>query len=293
MTHFREGFVDVNGVKLYYRVAGEGAPMKLIGLHGGPGGSCDYLSPLLQLSERVGVEVLLYDQFGCGRSSDPPSDSCYTVEYAVEEVEGVRRALYRDEKIFLLGHSYGGLLAIAYALKYQRNLRGLIVSSGLSSVPLTVKEMRRLINEMPERTRRVIEKYEATGEFTHPEYLKAVDEFYRKHLLRLPEMPLDVAKTMEYLQKRRVYSIMNGPNEFTITGTIRDWDQTSRLGEIKVPTLITVGRYDEVTPTVAEVIHRGIPNSTLKVFDNSSHTAMWEETEKYLNTILDFITHVG
>ncbi|MEM0120430.1 MAG: proline iminopeptidase-family hydrolase [Thermoprotei archaeon] len=292
MTSYREGYVDVMGVKLYFRVSGEGGKTKLICLHGGPGGSCDYLSPLLRLSES-GLEVLLYDQFGCGRSSDPANDSCYTVEYGVEEVEGVRKAFYGDEKVVLLGHSYGGLLAIAYALNYQHNLKALIVSSGLSSVPLTVIEMRRLISEMPPQLRDAIEKHEARGEFTHPEYLRAVDEFYKKHLLRLPETPPDVARTMEFLQKRRVYSVMNGPNEFTIIGTIRDWDVTSRLGEIRVPTLITVGKYDEVTPNVAEVIHSGIPNSKLKLFENSSHMAMWEEPEEYLNTIKKFIEEIG
>lgn len=290
MANYTEGYVLVNGIRLYYRLAGQGGFAKLICLHGGPGGSCDYLSPLFRLAER-GVEVLMYDQFGCGRSEDPP-ESCYTVEYGVEEVEGVRRAFYGERKVFVLGHSYGGMLAIAYALKYQHNLEGLIVSSGLSSVPLTVKEMRRLISELPEEVRKTIERYEALGDYKNPEYLKAVEEFYRRHLIRLPKIPEDVAKTMEFLEKRKVYRIMNGPNEFTIIGTIRDWDVTHRLGEIRVPTLITVGRYDEVTPTVAEVIHKGIPGSRLKLFENSSHMAMWEEPEEYINTVYEFIKSV-
>lgn len=288
MVGYREGYVEVNHIKLYYRLAGVGGFAKLICLHGGPGGSCDYLSPLLRLADR-GVEVLMYDQFGCGRSEDTPDESYYTVEYAVEEVEGVRRTFYGNQKVVLLGHSYGGMLAIAYALKYQRNLEGLIVSSGLSSVPLTVREMRRLIAELPENIRSAIERYEAAGDYTNPEYQRAVQEFYRRHLLRLPQMPEDVQKTMEFLEKRKVYRIMNGPNEFTIIGTIRDWDVTHRLGEIRVPTLVTVGRYDEVTPLVAETIHRGIPNSRLKLFENSSHMAMWEEPEEYLNTVFEFI----
>jgi len=275
------------GLKIYYKRVGDG-DKKLVTLHGGPGASHDYLSPLAKLGDR-GITVLFYDQFGCGRSDEPSDLSLFTVDYGVEEVEEVRKAAFGDEKIYLLGHSYGGLLALAYALKYQANLKGLIVSSGLSSVPYTVKEMNRLKAELPVQVQSTLDKYESLQDFTNPEYLKAVDQFYKKHLLRLENMPEDVKRSLDYTAKRKVYGYMNGPNEFTITGVIKDWDRTKDLSVIKVPTLVTVGRYDEVTPNVAKLIHRNISNSILKVFENSSHMAMWEEPKEYLDTIEKFI----
>jgi proline iminopeptidase len=282
-----EGYYNIMGLKIYYKRVGDG-PKKLLTLHGGPGMSHDYLLPLAKLSDH-GVTVLFYDQFGCGRSDEPDDPSKFTVEYAVEEVEAVRRAAFGDEKVYLYGSSYGGMLALAYALKYQDNLRALIVSGGLSSVPLTVKEMNRLKSELPPDVRATLEKYERLGEYDNPEYLKAVDVFYHRHLLRLDKWPEEVLRTLEYGAKRNVYRIMNGPNEFTITGTIRDFDITDKLHVIRVPTLITVGEFDEVTPNVARVIHEGIKSSVLKVFEGASHLTMWEKPEEYLDTLREFI----
>lgn len=290
--NFKEGFFDIYGIKIYYKIFNaDKAYANLITLHGGPGGTHDYLLPLAELSNR-GINVLFYDQFGCGRSEEPDV-SKFTVEYAVEEVEKVREQAFGSSKVFLLGHSYGGMLALAYALKYQSNLKGLIVSSGLSSVPLTVQEMRRLIERLPRKYKEAIKKYEAINDFNNPEYLEAVNYFYRKHLFRTDEYPEEVKRTFEYLAKRRVYSIMNGPNEFTIVGTIKDFDVTDQLNKITIPTLITVGRYDEVTPRVAKVIHKGIKGSKLVILKNSSHMCMWEEKDTYLKIVEDFIKEIS
>jgi proline iminopeptidase len=278
-------FVTVNGFKLFYRVFGNGENI-LLCLHGGPGAMHDYLLPLGELGDDR-VKVVLYDQLGCGKSERPREKSHYTIEYGVEEVEGVRQAL-KLGKINLFGNSYGGALALQYALKYQRNIKKLIISSGLASVRETVAEMRRLKTLLPKEVQDTLAKYEATEDYQNPEYLKAVDVFYRNFLCRLPEWPEELARTMNGLSTD-VYWTMNGPNEFTITGNLRDWDITARLPEIHVPTLITVGRYDEVTPRVAETIHRGIPGSKLVLFENSAHVAMLEERERYLNTVREFI----
>ncbi|WP_338599072.1 proline iminopeptidase-family hydrolase [Sulfolobus tengchongensis] len=292
MINIEEGYRNILGIRIYYKMyKASNSNKNLITLHGGPGGSHDYLIPLAELAN-YGINVLFYDQFGCGRSDDPKDPSEYTIERGVEELEELRKQIFGNEKVVILGHSYGGALAIAYALKYQQNLRGLIISSGLSSVPYTVKEMRRLIDELPEKYRNAIKKYESLGDFRNPEYLEAVKFFYSKHLLRLEEMPEPVRRTFEFLEKRRTYEIMNGPNEFTIIGTIKDWDVTEQLSKINVPTLITVGRYDEVTPNVAELIHKNVKGSKLVIFENSSHMAMWEEKDKYLKVVRDFIDEV-
>jgi len=281
-----EGYLDI-GIKVYYKVIEPDViKAKLLTLHGGPDASHDYLLPLKDLAN-WGIQVFFYDQPGCGRSDEMPIDlRNVTIDYVVEDVERVRRKLFNDdEKIFLYGSSYGGFLALAYATKYQKYLKGLIISGGLASVPLTVQEMHRLINELPEKYKNLI----LNNEFDNPEYQKAVEEFYRRHLLRLDKYPDEVLISLKYAEQRNVYKILNGPNEFTITGVIKDWDITDEISIIQIPTLITVGEYDEVTPKVAEEVHKRIKNSKLVIFKNCSHITMWEDRENYNRTIAEFI----
>ncbi len=284
-----EGYVSINGIRIFYRrYTPAEARGKILCLHGGPGMSHDYLTPLSDLSG-YGYEVILYDQFGCGRSEDLPDYKDYTIDYGVEEAELVRRELAPGDRTFLMGSSYGGALALAYSLKYQHNIRGLIVTGGLASIPLTVKEMWRLIGLLPEWASAAIQKYGEMEEFDNPEYLRGVQEFYRRHLLRMDSIPVDAQKSLDYGNSRNVYRIMNGPNEFTINGTIRDWDISGKISSISVPTLITVGEFDEVTPVVAQQIHHEIKNSKLKVFKGCSHLTMWEDRAGYINELRRFM----
>jgi len=278
-------FMTVNGFRLFYKDFGNGKNA-LLCLHGGPGAMHDYLLPLGELRDDK-IKVVLYDQLGCGKSERPREKSHYNIEYGVEEVEGVRQALNLG-KINLFGNSYGGALALQYALKYQRNISKLIISSGLASVRETVVEMRRLKTLLPKEVQDVYAKYEVAEDYQNPEYLKAVEVFYRNFVCRLPEWPEEFKRTINGISTD-VYWTMNGPNEFTIIGLLKDWDITARLQEIRVPTLITVGKYDEVTPKVAETIHKGIPGSKLVLFENSAHVAMLEERERYLKTLREFI----
>ena len=280
-----QGFVQVLGYRMFYRLFGTPTKGTVLCLHGGPGATHDYLLPLADLAQ-FGFRVVFFDQLGCGRSQRPRGTKLYTVEHNVEEVEGMRRAL-KLGRVHLMGSSYGGALALATALKYQRNLRSLIITSGLASIPLTVHEMWRLVNRLPRAVRNAIHRYDAAGDFQNPQYLRAVDVFYRRYLCRLPVWPHEVVHSLG--QIGIVYQIMNGPNEFTITGRIRDWDVTDQLPRIRLPTLVTVGRYDEVTPRVAEAIHRGIHGSRLVRFEKSSHLAMWEERALYVARVRDFL----
>jgi len=284
-----EGYVKILGFDLFYRTYGRPTKGTILCLHGGPGATHDYLLSLEDLAQ-FGYRVVLIDQLGCGKSARPRGTALYTIAHNVEEVEGVRKALQLG-KVHLMGSSYGGALAIATALKYQRNLRSLVITGGLASVPLTVREMRRLVNRLPPKTRATLAKYEAREDYENPEYLAAVDVFYRRHVCRLPVWPREVTYSFEHLS-RPVYFTMNGPNEFTIIGTIRDWDVTDQLPTIRVPTLVTVGRYDEVTPRVAESIHRGIRGSKLVRFEKSAHLAMWEERSHYIGVVRDFLDRV-
>ncbi len=283
-----EGFARVLGYRLFYRSFGRATKGTVLCLHGGPGASHDYLLPLADLAQ-FGYRVVLFDQLGCGRSQRPRGTALYTIDHHVEEVEGIRRALHLG-RVHLMGSSYGGALVLATALTYPKALRSLVVSSGLASTPLTVREMWRLVNRLPPRVRATIRRHNARGDFRNPEYLKAVDVFYRRHLCRLRVWPHEVVQTMD--NTGLVYRIMNGPNEFTITGRIRDWDVTDRLPEIRLPALVTVGRYDEVTPRVARAIQNGIQGSKLVLFDESSHLAFWEQRPLYIEIVRDFLDGV-
>ena len=283
----QEGTAEIRGYRLYWKAVGEpGSKETAVVLHGGPGGTHDYVIPFADLAQG-GYRVIFYDQLGCGRSDLARNVSEYSIDRDVEDLEMLRRALGL-ERVHLIGSSYGGLLAIAYALAHPAPVHTLVSASGLADVPLTVREMQRLKRELPVPLPEVLERHEAKGEYQHPEYLVAVQEFYRRHLCRLPEWPPELTYTLDHTSLPK-YGTMNGPNEFTITGTIRDYDATARLGEIRIPTLITTGRYDEVTPRVAESIHHGIPGSEFAFFSDSSHTAFWEERPKYLATVLDFL----
>ena len=293
MTEYsvEEGYRNVLGLKIYYkffRASDERATVMT--MHGGPGMSHDYMLPLSDLAQN-GVSVLFYDQFGCGRSDEPDAESKYTISYGVEEAEELRKQIFADRKIFLMGSSYGGALALAYAVKYQSNLRGLIISGGLPSVQFTVSEMFRLIDELDPWARDAIRKYGEMGEFSNEDYKRASELFYKKHFLRLNEYPAEVLKSLEYAEKRNVYRIMNGPDEFTITGTIKDWDITQQLALINIPTLITAGEFDEVTPNVASAIHDNIHGSEMVIFKGCSHLTMWEDREKYNELLRKFINH--
>jgi proline iminopeptidase len=283
--HERKGFVEVLNFKLFYRSFGTGDKV-LLCLHGGPGIPHYYLLPLAKLANE-GYRVILYDQLGVGSSDKPDDLSLFNIERGAEEVEGVRKALDLGD-INLLGSSYGGALALQYALKYQRHIKKMIIASGLSSVSETVSEMNRLKTLLPESTQEVMRKYEAKSAFLHPEYLKAVEVYYHNFLCRLPIWPEEVVQALNEMSVP-VYFTQNGPNEFTIIGTWKGWDITARLPEINVPTLITVGKYDEVTPRVAELIHRGIHGSILKIFEESGHLTMWDEEEKYLQVVKEFL----
>ncbi len=281
-----DGFASVQGFDLFYRQFGEPEKGEVLCLHGGPGSTHDYLLSMADLAER-GYRVTFYDQLGCGRSAVPKDPALVVPEHYVEEVEAFRKEMSLGNP-HIIGSSWGGMLAIAYALKYQRNMTTMTTVGGLHSVPLTVKEMQRMKRGLPKDVQRTMAKYEAAGEYEDPEYQAAVMVFYKKHLCRLEPWPAEVTYSLEHTSKL-VYRIMNGPNEFTIIGNIRYWDVTDRLRTITTPTLVLGGRYDEVSPLVAKEIHRRIRGSELTIFPKSSHLAFWEERDAFMNRVLKFL----
>jgi len=280
-----EGRIAVPGGSVWYESAGQG-PDTLLLLHGGPGASSDYLIPLLDLAGD-GWRVVRYDQLGSRRSDKPDDPSLWQVERFVAEVDAVRAALGLD-RMHLLGQSWGAFLALEYALAHQERLASLTIASGAASTRECLASMNRCREGLPVATQEMMARHEAAGTHDDPEYLAAVDELYRRHLCRTDPWPEVMQESMANMALP-VYTSMWGPNEFTCTGTLLEWDVSPRLGEIRVPTLVTVGRFDEIDPGCAETIHRGIPGSELAVFEESSHSAHLEEPERYMDTLRGFL----
>jgi L-proline amide hydrolase len=259
----KEGFVPFRGFQIWYRTVGdreERGRFPLLALHGGPGATHDYLEPLEAMAA-TGRRVIFYDQLGNGHSDQPHDPSLWTVDLFVEEAGAVRRALGLDH-IHLLGHSWGGMLAMQYALTRPAGLVSLTVASSPARMPQWVAEANRLRAELPPEVQQTFLRHEEAGTTDDPAYQEAVLVFYRRHLCRLDPWPDCVNRTFARLAENpEVYTTMNGPSEFHVIGTIKHWDIVDRLGEIRVPTLVTSGRYDEATPAVAETVHRGISGS--------------------------------
>jgi proline-specific peptidase len=287
-----EGYVPFRGFRVWFKIVGDGeepGKLPLLCLHGGPGAPCDYLQPLEEIAA-TGRRVIFYDQLGCGRSDQPSDPAMWTVPLFVEEVGVVRQALGL-ERLHLLGQSWGGMLAMEYALTQPAGLASLIVASSPASIPQWMDEANRLRVGLPPPVQETLRRHEQAGTYSAPEYQQAAMLFYRRHLCRLDPWPDFFVRSFERI-RQEIYVTMFGPSEFLATGTLKDWDITSRLGEIRVPTLVTSGRYDEATPTVAETVQRGIRGAEWVLFENSSHSAHIEEADRYRRILDRFLCRV-
>ena len=292
----REGrlVVDDAGHEIHYLVYGEGEET-LIGLHGGPGGTHRYLVRLGELAGD-GLQVVLYDQLGSGLSDRPDDDSLWTTPYFVGELETVRQKLGLG-RMHVFGQSWGGILALQYALDHPDAVASLVLSNTAASIPECVQGMGRLRTELPPDLYSTLLRHEATGEYEHPDYKAAVKQLYIRHLRRStpfdPERALrEFAEIVEPItgDMGRPYYVMWGPNEFAATGNLLDWDVTDRLGEIRVPALILCGWYDEVTVSCHRTLADGIPDNEFLIFGNSSQiTILEKEADLYLDAIRGFL----
>ena len=293
-----EGFIPFKTYQTWYRIVGDGeAPGKLplLCLHGGPGATHDYLESLDAMAD-TGRRVIYYDQLGCGRSSIPISKpDMWTVELFVEEVDVLRKALGL-ERIHLLGQSWGGMLAMEYMLTQPAGVASLTIASSPASMIQWVEEANRLRDELPPEVQAALLEHEKAGTTDSQAYQDAMQVFYDRHVCRRHPYPDYVQRSFDYLgnSPAEVYNTMNGPSEFHVIGTIKDWDVRSRLGEIHAPTLVTSGRYDEATPLIARTVQQGIPGAQWVVFEDSSHMAHVEEEARYCQVLGDFLqAHEG
>jgi proline-specific peptidase len=281
----REGYVDFRGYRTWYRFVGDlNSPVTpLLALHGGPGSTHNYFRPLEGLAtERP---VVLYDQIGCGKS-DRPSDIEWSVDVFRAEVAAVRDQLGL-ERVHLLGTSWGGMLAQEHVLSGATGVVSLILSSTLANLALWNEEQLKLRNALPPDVVEVLDRHEAAGTFDDPEYEEAMGVYYDRHFYRGPQ-PRPELEAMDKGRAPDVYRAMQGPNEWTTTGALKGWDTRDRLHEIDVPTLVVRGAYDMCTAPIAAELVDGIRDAREVVLENSSHTPVLEETERYLGIVGEF-----
>ncbi len=282
-----EGYVSVTGGKIWYRIVGadkRGIPVLI--LHGGPGAPHDYLEPL----EALGDErpVIFYDQLGCGNSDKPDSNSLWTTEHFLDELVLLRQTLKLD-KLHILGQSWGTMLAVEYMLnKRPEGMVSLILSGPCLSASRWYKDQRQYLSELPEEIQDTIRKSELSGDFNSKEYQDAMMCFYKLHVCRMEPWPECLNRSFNKLA-RNVYEYMWGPSEFTITGTLKNFECADKLSGITVPVLFTCGQYDEASPSSTQHYHSKLPGSEIVIFEGASHEHHLEKTEYYLETVRNFL----
>lgn len=281
----QEGFIPVTGGNVWYRKTGDGPGIPLLVLHGGPGGSSKERDPLRQLGDER--PVIQYDQLGSGKSDRPTDLSLWTVERFVEELEQVRVALGLDE-VHILGHSWGTMLAAAYLLKKPTGVHSVIFSSPCHSAQMWERDQREYLKAFSQETQDVIERCEKEETTDSPEYQKAMMEFYERHVCRLKPWPKEMLAESKN-NNHQVYGYMWGASEFTVTGTLKEFDVTTRLNEINLPSLFTCGRYDEATPETTAYYASLLPGAEFHVFEESAHMPGVEEPQAYANKIREFL----
>jgi proline iminopeptidase len=285
-----EGYIEVPGGRVWYRSVGAGGT-PLLCLHGGPGFTHYYLEPLEALADRR--QVIFYDQLGCGRADRPDDTALWTVERFVEELAQVRAALGL-QRLHLFGSSWGGMLAMQYVLDRRPELESLILCGSPASMIRWVKDCDELLAAQPPEVRQVIRQHEEAGFTACPEYQAAILGFYREHVCRLTPWPPGLERSFAEAGYS-VYNTMNGPSEFTVTGTLKTWDIMDRLSEIRTPALLVGGRYDECRPAHLEEMHRRIARSELAIIEDASHLCFAEQPARFnalLNSFLD-LTEAG
>jgi L-proline amide hydrolase len=277
----------------WYRIDGElhpDGPAPLVTLHGGPGATHEYLLALTDLADDRAV--VLYDQIGNGRSThyEGRNADFWTVDLFVRELHNLVDALGIADRHHVLGSSWGGFLGQEYAFTQPRGLRSLVLTDTAASFPDFVAEANRLRAELPPEVEATLKRHEEAGTTDDPEYEEACMVFYKRHLCRLDDWPQELVDSFEWITKDpTVYHTMNGPSEFHVIGSIKDWQSKDRLGEISVPTLLTSGRYDEATPALQVPLRDGIPDCEWVLFEESSHTPFVEERERYMQVVGDWL----
>ena len=279
--------------KVWTKRMGNNPAVKLLLLHGGPAATHEYFEAFDSFLPAAGVEYYYYDQLGSFYSDQPDNDSLYELPRFVEEVEQVRQALglHRDN-FYLLGHSWGGILATEYALKHQQHLKGLIISNMMSSIPAYVEYANNvLMPAMDQHVLAEVKALEANKDYKNPRYMELLmPAHYEKHILRrpAPEWPDPVNRTFAHLNDK-IYIPMQGPSELGASGKLEKWDRSKDLARIAVPTLVIGAEHDSMDPKHMEWMSKQFPKGEYLHCPNGSHMDMYDDQETYMKGLIAFL----
>jgi proline iminopeptidase len=275
---------------------GNNPKIKLLLLNGGPGATHEYFECMESFLPAEGIELIYYDQLGTGNSDNPKDTAMWSLPRYVEEVEQVRQALKLDkDNFYLLGHSWGGILALEYAFKYQQNLKGLIISNMMSSCPDYGKYADNVLaKQFDPKVLTRIRASEAKGDFENPEYMQLlIPNYYAKHICRFPfeQWPEPLLRAFNKINQS-LYVTMQGPSEFGIAGKLTHWDRKADLPKISVPTLSIGGKYDTMDPAHMQWMATQFQNGSYLYCANGSHMSMYDDQQTYMNGLIKFIQSV-
>ena len=280
--------------KVWTKRFGNNPRIKVLLLHGGPAMTHEYMECFESFFPKEGFEFYEYDQLGSYYSDQPTDSSLWKIERFVDEVEQVRKAIGADQNNFyILGNSWGGILGMEYALKHQQNMKGLIVANMMASAPEYGRYADEVLaKQMDPRVLSEVRAIEAKGDFANPRYMELLmPNFYAKHLCRLPELPEPVARTFKHANQT-IYTLMQGPSEFGISGRLAAWDVKSRLKEITVPTLMVGAKHDTMDPKAMEEQSKMVKNGSYLYCPNGSHMSMWDDQQVFMNGVIKWIKEV-
>lgn len=279
--------------KIWTKRIGNNPKIKVLLLNGGPGATHEYFECFENYFPAEGIEFIYYDQLGCGNSDNPKDTSIWDLPRYVEEVEQVRKALgLNASNFYLLGHSWGGILAMEYTLKYQNNMKGLIISNMMASCPEYGKYAEEVLAPQFEpKILDEIRRIEANKDFSNPRYMELLTpHFYEKHVLRFPskDWPEPVTRSFSKMNQS-LYVTMQGPSEFGISGKLEKWDRKKDLKYIKVPTLSIGAKYDTMDPKHMEEIAKLVQKGTFLYCPKGSHMAFYDDQKTYFKGLISFL----
>lgn len=285
----------VGEFKVWTKRFGNNPKIKILLLHGGPAMTHEYMECFETFFQREGFEFYEYDQLGSYYSDQPKDSSLWTTDRFVEEVEQVRQAIGADSSNFyVLGNSWGGILAMEYALRYQQHLKGLLVANMMASAPEYGKYADEVLaKQMKPEVLSEIRALEAKKDFANPRYMELlIPNFYREHLCRLAEWPDGFNRSMKH-GNGEIYTMMQGPSEFGISGRLAKWDIKNRLKEIKVATLMIGAKHDTMDPKAMEEQSKLVQKGRYLYCPNGSHLAMWDDQKVFMGGVIRFIKDVN
>jgi proline iminopeptidase len=284
-TPTKEGFIEVEGGKIWYRIDGKGDKTPVLLLHGGPGSSSFNLDPLKELSQDR--PVIFLDQLGCGRSTRITDTTLMTIEKNVEQLEQVRKALKLD-KFYLYGHSWGTMLGMDYYVKYPKGIQGLIFSSPLFSTKIWTDDADTLIKTLPEATQKAIRESERQKKYASEAYKEAMKVYYKAYVRRSDKSKSQQDSAAKFFGEN-VYNFMWGPSEFTATGNLLNYNRLKDLPKITVPTLLTAGEFDEARPSSVRYYTSLIPGAQFKEIPQAAHSTMMDNPKEYIGVLREFL----